>query len=148
STDRRKPTVNANGPIYGALEASADYLPVLDPVRHVSSRVPLTLRDTSARAASATFPQPSPYWGWEPLWPSRNTVPNPMLDERGRVGITSAIRGSETPDFCKAGSSHPSAKLFPLARASRHLAMYDPKTKQLTHIGTCFGTHHLMFAED
>ena len=26
--------------------------------------------------------------------------------------------------------------------------MYDPKTKQLTHISTCFGTHHLMFAED
>ena len=26
--------------------------------------------------------------------------------------------------------------------------MYDPATKKLTHIGTCFGTHHLMFAED
>jgi hypothetical protein len=26
--------------------------------------------------------------------------------------------------------------------------MYDPATKQLTHISTCFGTHHLMFAED
>ena len=35
STDRRKPTVNANGPIYGALELSADYVPVLDPVRHM-----------------------------------------------------------------------------------------------------------------
>jgi hypothetical protein len=26
--------------------------------------------------------------------------------------------------------------------------VYDPKTKQLKHISTCFGTHHLMFAED
>ena len=26
--------------------------------------------------------------------------------------------------------------------------MYDPATKKLTHIATCFGTHHLMFAED
>ena len=26
--------------------------------------------------------------------------------------------------------------------------MYDPTTKKLTHIATCFGTHHLMFAED
>jgi hypothetical protein len=26
--------------------------------------------------------------------------------------------------------------------------MYDPKTRQITHISTCFGTHHLMFAED
>ncbi len=37
STDRRNPTVNANGPIYGALELSKDYLPVLDPVRNVAS---------------------------------------------------------------------------------------------------------------
>src|SRR5206468_2786460 len=51
-------------------------------------------------------------------------------------------------NICKAGSSHPSAQLFPLARAGRHLAVYDPKTGKLTHIGTCFSTHHLMFAED
>jgi hypothetical protein len=35
-----------------------------------------------------------------------------------------------------------------MANAGRHLAVYDPKTKQLTHVSTCFGTHHLMFAED
>ena len=39
ATDKRNPTVNANGPIYGALEQSADYLPVLDPVtQHASAR--------------------------------------------------------------------------------------------------------------
>ncbi len=32
STDRRNPTVNANGPVYAVLEASADYMPVLDPL--------------------------------------------------------------------------------------------------------------------
>src|SRR5688500_20096382 len=26
--------------------------------------------------------------------------------------------------------------------------MYDPTTSKLTLISTCFGTHHLMFAED
>src|SRR5262245_61825867 len=31
STDRRNPTVNANGMLYGSLELSSDYLPVLDP---------------------------------------------------------------------------------------------------------------------
>src|SRR5688572_592892 len=45
STDRRNPTVNANGLIYGALELSADYIPVLDPIRHTTSKVPLTVRD-------------------------------------------------------------------------------------------------------
>jgi hypothetical protein len=64
------------------------------------------------------------------------------------VWITSAVRPRDNPDFCKAGSSHPSAKLFPLERSSRHLAVYDPKTQELTHISTCFSTHHLMFAED
>ena len=38
STDRRHPTLNANGKIYGALELSADYLPVLDPMRHTASK--------------------------------------------------------------------------------------------------------------
>src|SRR3954451_8155731 len=37
---------------------------------------------------------------------------------------------------------------MPLQRSSRHLAVWDPKTQKLTHISTCFGTHHLMFAED
>ena len=71
-----------------------------------------------------------------------------MMDGQGRVWITSTVRPPANPDFCKEGSSHPSAKVFPLANAGRHLAVYDPKTKQLTHISTCFSTHHLMFAED
>ncbi len=148
STDRRKPTVNPNGALYGALELSADYLPVLDPVRHIASRVPLTVRDPSTPATNPSMPHRSPYWGDEVLWTSKNNVHNPMLDERGRVWITSAVRAPDNPPFCTAGSTHPSAKLFPVARASRHLAVYDPKTKELKHISTCFGTHHLMFAED
>jgi len=149
STDRRNPGVNANGALFGSLEASADYLPVLDPLRHAASQVKLTVRDPATQPASPPLmPQPSPYWGSEPIWTSRNNVHNPMLDERGRVWITSAVRPSDNPAFCKAGSDHPSAKLFPVARAGRHLAMYDPKARKLTHISTCFGTHHLMFAED
>ena len=33
ASDKRNPTVNPNGPIYGALEESGDYLTVLDPTR-------------------------------------------------------------------------------------------------------------------
>ena len=87
-------------------------------------------------------------FGSEPPWNSHNNVHNPMFDDKGRVWITSAVRPSPNPDFCKAGSDHPSAELYPLNSASRHLAVYDPKTKELTHISTCFSTHHLMFAED
>jgi hypothetical protein len=148
STDRRNPRVNANGPIYGALELSADYLPVLDPAHHRTSRVELTVRDPSTPPADPKMPQSSPYWGDDVLWTSKNNVHNPMIDDKGRVWITSAVRPPDNPDVCKEGSSHPSAKLFPVARSFRHLAMYDPATKKLTHIGTCFSTHHLMFAED
>ena len=73
---------------------------------------------------------------------------NPMFDEKGRVWFTSVIRPPENPAFCKEGSDHPSAKLFPLNRSGRQLAMYDPETKKFTLIDTCFGTHHLQFAED
>jgi hypothetical protein len=149
STDRRDPTINANGPVYGALELSADYLPVLDPASNTPSQVTLTVRDPQTQPASPpTMPEPSPYWGDEPIWTSKNNVHNPMFDGQGRVWLTSAVRPPENPDFCKEGSSHPSAKLFPTERANRHLAMYDPATQELTHVSSCFSTHHLMFAED
>ena len=148
STDRRNPTLNANGLLYGALELSADYLPVLDPVRHTVSQVPLTVRDPNTPPTPPAMMQPSPYWGSDVIWTSKNNVHNPMFDERGRVWLTSAVRAFDNPAYCKEGSSHPSAKLFPIERSSRHLAVYDPASKKLTHISTCFATHHLMFAED
>jgi hypothetical protein len=148
STDRRNPNVNANGPIYGALELSADYVPVVDPMQHRATQIPLTVRDPNTPRTSANMPKPSVYWGDEVIWTSRNNVHNPMLDAQGRLWITSAVRAPENPDFCKQGSSHPSARAFPIERSGRHLAMWDQKTQKLTHISTCFGTHHLMFAED
>lgn len=149
STDRRNPTVNANGLIYGALELSSDYLPVLDPVHNKTSRVELTVRDPQTEPAQGpNMPAASPYWGNEAIWTSKNNVHNAMFDQRGRVWFTSAIRPPDNPDFCKPGSTHPSAVGFPLARAGRHLAFWDPRTEEITHISTCFGTHHLMFAED
>ena len=148
STDRRNPRVNANGPVYGALELSADYVPVLNPATNTASQVPLTVRDPNTPPTSAAMPEPSPYWASEAIWTSKNNVHNPMLDHKGRVWLTSAVRPAQNPPECKAGSSHPSAKLFPVDNAGRHLAVYDPATKKLTHISTCFGTHHLMFAED
>ncbi len=148
STDRRNPTVNANGLIYGSLELSADYLPVLDPVRHVTSKVPLTVRDPNTPPPSPAMPAPSPYWGNEVIWTSKANVHNPMFDEKGRVWITATVRPSENPDVFKKGSTHPSAQRFPLNSSGRQLGMYDPKTGKYTHISTGFSTHHLMFAED
>ena len=148
STDKRNPTVNAYGPIYGALEASADYVPVLDPVNHAAHRVPVPVRDPDTPRAAGPPTAPSPYWGDEAIWNSQSNVHNPMLDQDGRVWLTSRVRGPDNPPMCLEGSDHPSAREFPLARSGRHLAVYDPTTEEMTLIGTCFSTHHLVFAED
>jgi len=148
STDRRNPTVNAHGPIYGAPELSADYIPVLDPRSHTAGRVPVAPREPATPIAPGRVLQPSVYWGSEPIWTSRMDIHNPMLDGQGRVWMTARVRPPENPPSCRKGSSHPSARRFPIDAAVRHAAVYDPATKQLTQISTCFDTHHLMFAED
>ena len=148
SSDRRDPTVNAYGKLYGALEASADYLPVLDPVNHTLDRIPLTMMDPEAGPVSGPPLAESPFWGDEAIWDSRANVHNPMLDEEGRVWITARVRGRDNPDWCRSGSDHPSAQAFPLESSGRQLGVYDPASGEYTHIDTCFGTHHLMFAED
>jgi len=91
---------------------------------------------------------PSAYWGEEAIWDGKTSIHNPMMDEKGRVWFTARIRQAANPDFCKEGSSHPSAKAFPLAESGRHLSMYDPATGKFTLISTCFPTHHLNFAAD
>jgi hypothetical protein len=154
ASDKRNPTVNANGPIYGSPEDSTDYVPILDPVRHRAIDVKVPARDANTpdtmfiSTANTLMLAPSPAWGTERIWQSQTSVHNPMFDEKGRVWLTARIRPPDNPQFCKKGSDHPSAKLFPLERAGRHLAMYDPQAQKFTLIDTCFSTHHLVFAED
>ncbi len=147
ATDKRNPTLNANGLLYGAPELSTDFIPVLDPVHNTATSIKVPVRDPKTQGPPPPL-KPSPYWGDEAIWDSLTNIHNPMLDEKGRVWLTSVIRPPDNPAFCKEGSSHPSAKLFPVNRSGRQLAMYDPKSKQITLIDTCFSTHHLQFAED
>src|ERR1700690_4500505 len=53
ATDKRNPTVNANGPIYGALEESGDYLTVLDPLRNATSKVMMRVRDPQTPSSAS-----------------------------------------------------------------------------------------------
>jgi len=148
-TDRRNPTVNAYGKLYGAPELSTDEMPILDPVANVATVFDLPVRDEDTPTTnSAPVVAPSPYWGDERIWDSKANVHNPMLDQDGRVWMTARIRGSDNPGFCKQGSEHPSAILYPKNRAGRQLAMLDPATNDYVFIDTCFSTHHLHFAYD
>jgi hypothetical protein len=144
ATDKRNPTVNANGPVYGALEESADYMPVVDPRTHTASRINLKVRDPQTPSQANTKPaQPSPYWGEESIWTAQTTAHSFAMDSDARVWIAARIRPGQTASFCREGSQHPSAKAFPINQSGRQLQMYDPKTKEVVTIDTCFGTHHL-----
>jgi hypothetical protein len=148
-TDRRNPTVNGNGMLYGAPELSTDDFPVLDPLhyRATTFKAPVRDADTPTTHADAVL-GPSPYWGEERIWDSRAVAHNPMLDRSGRVWYTARIRAADNPAFCRKGSANPSAKEFPIDSSQRQLAVYVPKSGKYTFVDTCFSTHHLQFAED
>jgi hypothetical protein len=149
ASDKNNPTVNANGPIYGALEESGDYLTVLDPKTNATSQIRLRVRDPQTPSSFATKPAaPSPYWGDEAIWNSQTTVHSFSMDKQSRVWAAARVRKPATPAWCQAGSDHPSAKLFPIAQGQRGLELYDPKTKETTTIDTCFTWGHVNFDDN
>ena len=109
ASDKRNPTVNPNGPVYGALEASADYMPVIDPMTHTATKIKLTVRDPKTPSEASTPPaQPSAYWGEEAIWTSQANAHSFAMDKQARVWIAARIRQNATPAWCQAGSDHPS----------------------------------------
>ena len=97
ASDRRFPTVNAYGPVYGSTELSVDVIPILDPKTHTDQELPGSrARSGYARRATADKPmQPSPYWGNEQVWKSKANNHNGMFDRNGRVWFAAAVRGPE-----------------------------------------------------
>jgi hypothetical protein len=149
SSDKRNPTVNANGPIYGATEESTQFLPVVNPADNSATQVALVVRDPKTPSAADQPPAaPSAYWGDEVIWNSQSVSHSFAMDKQARVWVAARIRPGETAAFCREGSSHPSAKLVPIAQSNRQMQMWDPKTKKMTTVDTCFGTHHLNFDDN
>src|SRR6185295_16530154 len=75
ATDRRDPTVNANGLIYGSPEASSDFIPWLDPVDNKAGLIKTEWRDAKT-PTTKSLPQfaESPYWGNEAIWDSHTDI--------------------------------------------------------------------------
>jgi len=154
ASDRRHPTVNANGMLIGSPEHSTDNFPILDPKTNRVSvfRAPVSPSANEALgpgyAAEETPFAPSPYWGDEKIWNSKANNHNGMFDQKGRVWFAASFRAPPNPAFCQKGSDHPSARLFPLAKNFRTITMLDPKSMKYTFVDTCFGSHHLQFGYD
>jgi len=149
STDKRNPTLNANGLVYGVQEFGTPDFNILDPVHNTLTRIAAPVRDPDTAFTHPQFVmQPSVHNGDEIVWSGKASLHNPMMDHKGRIWLTHAIRAPRTPNFCRQGSNHPSAQLFPIETSNRHLSVYDPATQEFTLIDTCYGTHHLQIAED
>src|SRR6266566_2069057 len=128
---------------------------ILDPKTNTATQWRAPVRDAEmpeslgeGHAATLTSAQPSAYWGEEKIWSQRVNNHNPMFDKEGRLLLTAAVRGQGNPAYCKKGSELDSAKLFPLEKSSRQLAMLDPKAMKYTFADVCFATHHLQFGFD
>ena len=151
TTDKRNPTLNANGPVYGVGGAG---LVITDPRTHRSVRMDLpTLVERPPRGNSyqgSSTAIPSLYWGNERVNLQSRSAHNPMLDGKGRLWITQAVRPNDVPTWCLEGSDHPSAQYYPIQHRaeSRQVSYFDPETGEFELINTCYFTHHLQFADD
>ena len=159
TTDKRNPTVNGFGPVYG-VSAGHGSLTIVDPVANSSVELPIPVRPEDPNAVPSRFPQeqlePSYYWGDQLLWgrggpdgqENSSDPHNPMMDQKGRVWMTSTVRARPNPDWCKEGSDNQYAKYWPINMSGRQASFYDPESEEFVLVDTCYGTHHLQFAED
>ena len=148
-SDKRDPSVNAAGPLY-AVSMSDDRLLIVDPNTNEARDVRVPVRDPETQTFFPTNPgfEPSLFWGEEIILEGHASIHNPMMDQEGRVWLTSRIRNSANPDWCREGSSNSYAEYLPLNNSGRQASVFHPDTEEFTLIDTCFGTHHLQFGED
>jgi hypothetical protein len=137
ATDRRNPTVNANGPLYGAASKHG-FIEVFDPQTKRTREIPLP-----------TGRVPHDFRGAYP-----HTL---MMDQKGRVW-DAELAGRfwpipttwpEQPDFCVDGAKSKFAAYFALpGKEDRAIYMHDPASNETVRIRNCYGGHHLQFADD
>jgi hypothetical protein len=146
STDKRNPTLNANGPVYGPDWGNDDFL-TLDVVNNSATAVRIPVLEEGIPPGKAqAMPKPSPYWGEELYWYDPAITNHAAMDSKGRVWMSSRFRKPENqPDFC---ANHPSAALAPMPTSFRQVQYYDPATKTFHQVDICFDTHHVQFAND
>lgn len=137
ATDWRQPTVNANGPIIGVSNIGGP-IAVLDPKTHTVSQVSVPGTDGSPQHDLESGLHTDTFDKNGRLWTSDNheTMSLPAKDAE--------------PNPCKDASANEFAAYYPRTKFDKvHLiTMFDPRTKKVTRIPTCFESHHLAFGND
>lgn len=151
TTDKRNPTLNAGGKVYG-VDGGHGTLLELNTETHAFRTIEIAVKDNADNPALSRFdqqfPVPSAYYGDTALWQGQADPHNPMFDELGRIWMTTKVRGDILPAWCQQGSSNKYAEYYPTRSSDRQASYYDPATDSFGLIDTCFGTHHLQFAGD
>ncbi len=156
ASDKRYPTVNAYGPVYGSPEYSSDNIPTLDPIKNTTTifRAPVRDEDTPlglgpGHAAALDILQPSPYWGEEVIWNTKVNNHNSMLDQaRGGCGWLRRCAAPTTLRSARRARITRRRSCTPVDRSMRHVSVWDPKTNKYQFVDTCFNTHHPQFGFD
>jgi hypothetical protein len=146
TSDKRNPTANAYGPIYGVDWGNDGFL-TIDPLEHTAKERRIPVLDPRVPPGKAqSMPVPSPYWGEQLYWYDPAITNHAAMDSKGRIWMSSRFRLSENqPAFC---ASHPSAALAPQPQSFRQIQYFDPKTQQFKQVDICFDVHHVQFAKD
>ena len=102
SSDRRNPTVNAYGPLFGSPEYATDDMPILDPKTSKVTFFKMPVRDPKMpevarlRLTALKPMQPSAYWGDEKIWDTKANNHNAMFDGKGRVWLAATVTRQRT----------------------------------------------------
>ncbi len=113
--------------------------PILDPVRNVATTFHAPVRDANTPTThDDPVAAPSPYWGDEAhLGQQGERAQSDARSQGPRLVHGAHSRGRRIPAFCKQGSNHPSAKLFPTERAGaapRRLRAEDEEVHVRRHL--------------
>jgi Carboxypeptidase regulatory-like domain len=130
ASDRRNPSVNANGPIYGIL-SNRGKLGILDPVKN-------TFREVDLPGADKEY------------------VHTIMMDQKGRVWLPNlgpvlktGAPWEKRPDFCTKGELSKYAMYYPSkGPGSYFIYVYDPATEHVDKIPSCLSGAHIWFGND
>jgi streptogramin lyase len=138
STDKRNPTLYPNGKVWG-IDIGQSFLWALDPTTHTVTAHEVPRRDGPGRDP-------------ERLGRIQGSTSshNPMLDDKGNVWLTTAVRSFQnTPNWAADVTVDIAGGAKPLddrgLRASRHLGYFDSNAQKFVLIDTAFATHHLQF---
>lgn len=150
ASDKRDPTVNANGKVYFG-DWHNDSFTIIDP--GVNSDTTISVPTIADRFSFQPFTRqsgwanPSPTWGNEIIVQDYVASSSLTMDQKGRIWLSARVENG-APDFCQPGSGNPNAEIDPTTSGSKGLAMYDPATGKWELIPTCYGSNHPTMAVD